>query len=441
MSSPRNNATRYFFESIILIFLSACGGGTSSPSTTSAVQHQQIALAIVNGVPSNTCLNGGITVQTGIDTNDNQVLEPSEATSAQYVCNGTNGTIGSIKQELPGSNCISGGSIVSTGLDSNLNGILEASEVTSNAYICNGSAGLNGSNGASGSVGATGIGGATGSTGYVGAAGAAGVAGSVGATGSVGSSGANGSTGLTGATGSNGSNGVNGVNGTDGFNSLFLVTVEPVGVNCLQGGSKATAGKDVNANNVLDSAEVTSTTYICAGATGANGAAGVAGASGATGLTGATGGTGAAGPTGATGGVISAYAYIYNLKEQTVKIGEPVYFDSNGPLLGVRHERDASEITILSSGTYIIFFSISATEPNQFALFINYPKNEKPVPGSVYGSGAGTQQITGQIILELAAEDTLVLRNFSSAAEVILPSLMGGTEANVNASISIQRLN
>ena len=83
-------------------------------------------------------------------------------------------------------------------------------------------------------------------------------------------------------------------------------------------------------------------------------------------------------------------------------------------------------------------FSASGTEPNQFALFIN----GVVVPGTVYGSGAGTQQNTGQAILAVAAGDVLTLRNHTSAAAVTLAAgpPIGGTAAAVNASILIQKL-
>ena len=80
---------------------------------------------------------------------------------------------------------------------------------------------------------------------------------------------------------------------------------------------------------------------------------------------------------------------------------------------------------------------MSGTEPNQFALFLN----GTVVPGTVYGSGAGTQQNNGQAIFTIAAGDALTLRNHSSAAAVGLASVVGGTQANVNASVVIKKLN
>jgi hypothetical protein len=58
----------------------------------------------------------------------------------------------------------------------------------------------------------------------------------------------------------------------------------------------------------------------------------------------------------------------------------------------------------------------------------------------VYGSGAGTQQDNGQVILTLSAGDVLTLVNHSSAAAVTLQTLAGGTQTNVNASLLIEKL-
>jgi hypothetical protein len=79
---------------------------------------------------------------------------------------------------------------------------------------------------------------------------------------------------------------------------------------------------------------------------------------------------------------------------------------------------------------------MSGVEPGQFALFLNGAE----VAGSVYGSGAGTQQNNGQVIITIASADVLTLRNHSSAAAVTLQTLAGGTQINVNASILIQKL-
>ena len=261
-------------------------------SVTTPPGNKSVAIKSLNAAPASSCPNGGITVQSGIDTNGNGMLDPAEVANTQYVCNGTNGTNGatgasgtsgtngttgtsgangsngitalvSVKTEPAGTNCATGGSKVSAGSDTNANGILDSSEITSSTYICNG---------ATGATGATGVAGATGATGAAGATGSTGAAGATGATGT---------TGATGATGANGSN---------GLNTLVAIVAESAGANCTYGGTKVTSGLDSNANGVLSAGEVTSTTYVC------NGAPGATGATGSTGATGATGATGPAGP-------------------------------------------------------------------------------------------------------------------------------------------------
>lgn len=68
--------------------------------------------------------------------------------------------------------------------------------------------------------------------------------------------------------------------GMDGFSTLVRMRAEPAGVHCAQGGSQVLAGKDLNRNEVLDDAEVTTSAYVCGGAPGATGAAGTPGADG-----------------------------------------------------------------------------------------------------------------------------------------------------------------
>ena len=408
--------------SFLTLILVACSGGAQNTTTLSPPPGNDVAIGVLNFAPLSNCPNGGVTIESGVDSNQDHVLQTSELTSTQFVCNGLNGNDGTnglngsdgisnfkalllISHELPGINCATGGSVVNVGLDLNQDNILGRNEITSFNYICNGANGASGASGNTGATGATGLGGPTGANGATGAAGSNGSNGSAGATGS------------NGATGAAGSNGTNGTNGTNGFNSLVSITAESVGsVHCVYGGAKTSSGLDLNANNTLDTSEITSTTYICTGATGSQGAKGDAGAS-------------VAG--------LSAYAYVYNLAAQTVAIEAAVLFDRNGSMLGFTHTVGTSFITVNNSGVYSILFSTSATEPSQFAVFVN----SVAVPSSVYGSGAGTQQNNGQLIISLATADIISLVNHSSAAAVGLPSLMGGTQANVNASVLIEKLN
>jgi hypothetical protein len=129
--------------------------------------------------------------------------------------------------------------------------------------------------------------------------------------------------------------------------------------------------------------------------------------------------------------------FIYNVGAQTVAVEADVIFDSNGFLSsGITHTPGATQITVIGAGNYEVTFSVPGVEPNQFALFLNGAQ----VTGTVYGSGAGTQQNNGQAIIALAANDVLTLRNHSSAAAVTLQTLAGGTQTNVNASVVIKKL-
>jgi len=60
----------------------------------------------------------------------------------------------------------------------------------------------------------------------------------------------------------------------DGLSTLVRMRAEPAGSNCAHGGSQVLAGKDLNRNDVLEDAEVTSSAYVCGGKPGATGAAG-----------------------------------------------------------------------------------------------------------------------------------------------------------------------
>ena len=477
-------ATVLFLVSI----LTACGGGTLNDLSA-----QSIKLSIQNEAPLSACVSGGITVNSGVDTNHDLVLQSAEITGMQYICNGTNGIAGLsgfnglagtsglsalvvVAGELPGANCATGGTQVSAGFDANQDKTLNASEVTSSNYICNGTngsngssgnsgvngaAGLNGTNGtvgnngaagaagnngaagATGTAGADGLPGATGATGNngavgaTGAAGANGLAGATGATGNNGTAGATGATGasgLAGAAGATGNNGAagtagaagsNGATGANGLKSLVTIVTELPGIHCLTGGVVAKSGVDSNSNNVLDVPEVTSTTYICSGERGA------------TGSTGGTGAQGATGATGPAGGGLSAYGYIYALLPQSVAIDAAVLFDGQSGLVNIENTAGSTDISVLQSGNYLVSFSIAGTEPNQFAIFVN----GRVVPGSIYGSGAGTQQNNGQVIVGLVKDDKVTLVNYHSAAAVGLQSLSGGTEENVVASVTLLKLN
>lgn len=513
-----------------LLLLASCGGGGSSGIlggvSANFTANSSPVFAILSTVPAGSCPSNGITVDTGVDTNRNGTLDPAEITGTQYVCSWTsvgNGfsSIATFTTEIAGANCAAGGKQVNVGLDVNANNLLDSVEITSSSYICNGTAGTAGSawrdgnvapanslgidgdyylNTATGDIylrlsgaysivanimGATGTNGAIGPTGATGAAGTNGTNGAVGAAGSVWHTGSGvpsnsvgiegdyylnaatgdvylkalgsyslianimGATGTTGATGVNGTTGATGATGVAGTNGSVWhngsgIPANSLGVegdyylNTVTGDVylKALGSYSLIAN-IMGATGATGPTGAT-GAAGTNGATGATGAAGSNGTNGVDGAAGATGATGATGAGLSEYAYIYNLAAQTVAVEAPALLDSNGVMsTGITHTAGTSGITVINAGIYEIAFSLSGTEPNQFALFVD----GVVVPSSVYGSGAGTQQTNGQVILALGANSVITLVNHSSAAAVGLASVIGGTAANVNASILIRKLN
>ena len=177
---------------------------------------------------------------------------------------------------------------------------------------------------------------------------------------------------------------------------------------------------------------------------GPAGPAGPVGPAGPIGPTGADstvpGPVGPAGPIGATGpaGGLSEFGYVYNTSSQVVAVGASVTFDSNGILTaGIAHSTGSSDITPTVSGIYKITFCLSTVEPSQYTVFLN----GVAITGATYGSGAGTQQNNGQLIVAVTAGDVLTIRNYTSAAASTLQPMAGGTQPGVNASVIIEKLN
>ena len=68
-----------------------------------------------------------------------------------------------------------------------------------------------------------------------------------------------------------GCEGTEGGDGEDGLNILVLTEIEPTGSNCANGGTKVSFGYDNDADGVLSSSEVSTSTYVCNGEDGDDG--------------------------------------------------------------------------------------------------------------------------------------------------------------------------
>ncbi len=239
---------------------------------------------------------------------------------------------------------------------------------------------------------------------------------------SVGTNGGTGPAGPTGPIGPAGAPGISGLHGTAGAN-----------------GSQGTAGLDGSPGTAgIDGSSGTTGADGAPGTPGADGSPGTPGADGSPGTPGTDGSPGTPGADGAPGtNGVSAYAYYYNVGAANVAVGAAVPFDTNGiSSPGFTHAVGASAVTLVNAGVYKVSFIVSATEANQMAVFLNLTV----VGGGIYGSGAGTQQNSGQVIIQADAGDVLTLRNHTSAAVVGLQAAAGGSAASVNASVSIEKL-
>jgi len=102
----------------------------------------------------------------------------------------------------------------------------------------------------------------------------------------------------------------------------------------------------------------------------------------------------------------------------------------------ITHTASTAAINIIFAGIYELTFSVSGSEINQFAFY----RNGTMIPGGVYGSGDVNQQNIGHVIVLLTAGDVITVRNHTSAGAITLATTVGGSVANVNASIMIEKL-
>jgi hypothetical protein len=86
------------------------------------------------------CDAGGLSISWGLDLNYNSILDSIEISKTENICNGNNGSNSLIttEPEPSGINCKAGGYKISSGVDLNNNNILDTVEIQSFEYICHG---------------------------------------------------------------------------------------------------------------------------------------------------------------------------------------------------------------------------------------------------------------------------------------------------------------
>ena len=247
-----NHFKSYLFALTVILFAS-CSDDPNDTGT--GIDGLNALIEIQDEAPGENCSAGGIRISIGQDTNANDILDDSEVTSVNFVCNGGDGGSSSLlsrtTEESAGENCENGGSLVELGIDQNGDGVLEDEEVQTSFYVCNG---LDGNNG-----------------------------GDNGLTSLIVASPSNECDGITIQIGLDQNNNetldadeiqstYNICNGTDGANSLIECTVESAGQNCPNGGITVEIGVDTNQDGVLDTDEkIGEPKYICNGIDGTDG--------------------------------------------------------------------------------------------------------------------------------------------------------------------------
>ncbi len=87
------------------------------------------------------CNSGGLKIISGIDLNNNGILDMDEIDETKYICNGQSGSDGilslmNILPEPAGENCSNGGYKIISGLDINQNSNLDENEIQNTEYLC-----------------------------------------------------------------------------------------------------------------------------------------------------------------------------------------------------------------------------------------------------------------------------------------------------------------
>ena len=174
------------------------------------------------------CAAGGKKILIGQDLDNSGTLDVAEATQTELMCNlvitapARGDVLIATQAESRGVNCSDGGIRFDIGLDKNANAILSADEIQTSNYICYGRDGLNGEGGADGVDG------------------------------------------KDGADGLNGTDGKDGADGVSNFDALLIeVADESFGENCFHGGKKHQVGLDNNLDGSLQAEEVISASFLC----------------------------------------------------------------------------------------------------------------------------------------------------------------------------------
>lgn len=117
---------------------------TSSAYVCNGIDGNISLTKITNENSGMNCENGGLKIDYGLDLNDDGELNDNEIQYTTYTCNGLNGNLSliNITDEAEGTVCENGGIKIESGIDSNKNKLLDENEIHTTKYVCNGINGI-----------------------------------------------------------------------------------------------------------------------------------------------------------------------------------------------------------------------------------------------------------------------------------------------------------
>jgi len=166
------------------------------------------------------------------------------------------------------------------------------------------------------------------------------------------------------------------------------------------------------------------------GPSGPSGPIGLIGPGGPTGPAGATGPSGPSGPTGPAGAIAFSdfYAWMPPDNAATVAPGTDVAFPQNGPSSSTSIFRVSPEtqFNLAAIGVYQFMFQVSVDEAGQLDLTLNGVEQAY----TVVGRATGTDQITGILLVQTSATNTiLTVRNpAANTTSLTITPLAGGSD-------------
>lgn len=173
------------------------------------------------------------------------------------------------------------------------------------------------------------------------------------------------------------------------------------------------------------------------GTQGNTGPSGPPGPQGAIGPQGTQGLPGPQGPPGPAGG-LADFAYIYSTAEQDVAEDAAVLFNSPATLAPISFTPTSSTVNLTEAGSYKIDFQISAGTGggSVWGLTIDGITS----PARTFVSRSGNNQVSGDLIITIAAPAVITLVNLSGGAVNLVNGLATDPNTSVSASMAILKL-